>query len=504
MGKRVLDLNAGLGGRIYAFEKVGFEIVAAIDKDRENCEIMASWMPAEKVLNRNLLEVDSDDLPDADIIAAKYIQNLSAPGRGNENTVICDIITKKNPILFLLEVPVSSITLRGKSLEDYMQRFYEIGYSISYVVYDESSFSGYPMVGRQGYIIGCRVDENAGFEFPNPLYDSPTREPICDLPENIYPWYRKLNFPTDDLERGCFYLRSRGIITKEEQIHMGYMRENYFVDRIGPRRFTHNELASLKGLYPYNYNNQSNKHRMYNKISYATNVYVAEAIAGKIRDVIYQDSMIIAQKGKAEPIKIISKRKKDPEKKLLFPKLLLKEIKIQKLKGINNLSLRFDKNMVAIMGVNGSGKSTILHALACTYAPYEKGENYKFSYFFTPNPDASWKGSCFTVINHDLNEKKDIAKKYEKKKDRWARYATRPQRDVFFMGISSCIPEIELEKKTSFINYHSKILNDKVTEKIVQAASYILNKDYEELLVHESGKKSTWECIPNQKLYTLH
>ena len=66
------------------------------------------------------------------------------------------------------------------------------------------------------------------------------------------------------------------------------------------------------------------------------------------------------------------------------------------------------------MGVNGSGKSTILHVLACAYAPYEKGENYKFSYFFTPNPHASWKGSCFTVINHDLNEKKDISKKYEK------------------------------------------------------------------------------------------
>lgn len=67
------------------------------------------------------------------------------------------------------------------------------------------------------------------------------------------------------------------------------------------------------------------------------------------------------------------------------------------------------------MGVNGSGKSTILHALACSYSPYEKGENYKFSYFFTPNPDASWKGSCFTVVNYDLNEKKKVSKKFEKK-----------------------------------------------------------------------------------------
>ena len=55
MGKRVLDLNAGLGGRIYAFRKAGFEIVAAIDNDVENCEIMTSWMDEDKILNYNLL-----------------------------------------------------------------------------------------------------------------------------------------------------------------------------------------------------------------------------------------------------------------------------------------------------------------------------------------------------------------------------------------------------------------------------------------------------------------
>lgn len=152
-------------------------------------------------------------------------------------------------------------------------------------------------------------------------------------------------------------------------------------------------------------------------------------------------------------------------------------------------NIKFDKNLVALMGVNGSGKSTVLHALACSYSPYEKGENYKFSYFFTPNPDASWKGSCFTIVNYDLNEKKEVSKKFEKKGDRWARYDSRPQRDVYFMGISSCIPEIEIEKKTSFINYVSKTLSDKLNEKIIIEASYILNKDYEELLLHEAGRK---------------
>lgn len=58
------------------------------------------------------------------------------------------ILLQKNPILFMLEVPVSSIISKRQNLEDYMQRFYKIGYSVSYVIYDEMGFSGYPMVGR--------------------------------------------------------------------------------------------------------------------------------------------------------------------------------------------------------------------------------------------------------------------------------------------------------------------------------------------------------------------
>lgn len=62
---------------------------------------------------------------------------------------------------------------------------------------------------------------------------------------------------------------------------------------------------------------------------------------------------------------------------------MLKEIRIEKLKGINNLVLKFDKKMVALMGVNGCGKSTILHALACAYTPYEKEKIINSVIFYT-------------------------------------------------------------------------------------------------------------------------
>ena len=78
MGMQVLDLNAGLGGRVYAFEKAGFEIAAVVESNVGNCEIMASWMPSDRIFNINLVEVNPDDLPETDIITAKYvIQNFS-------------------------------------------------------------------------------------------------------------------------------------------------------------------------------------------------------------------------------------------------------------------------------------------------------------------------------------------------------------------------------------------------------------------------------------------
>lgn len=59
------------------------------------------------------------------------------------------------------------------------------------------------------------------------------------------------------------------------------------------------------------------------------------------------------------------------------------------------------------MGVNGSGKTTVIHAIACAYQPPENGhgENHRFSDFFIPNTDALWKGSEFHVINERIDNK---------------------------------------------------------------------------------------------------
>lgn len=494
--KTVLDLNAGLGGRTYAFQNMGFEIVGVIDNDAENCKVIDSWLQSRNLQYADLLEVDPNVLPDADIITAKYMQHAAVENglrmyssKEYVNDAIYNIIKVKNPALFLLEVPVSSFGRGREVLEKYLQRFLYEGYKITYTLYQEGHISGYPVIGKQGYIVGHRLNTEKEFRFPEERLFEQKREVVFENIEAIFPWYRKVGVSTETWEKGSWYLRFNGKVEKTDTIHMGYMRENYLVDHIGARRFTHNELAWLKGLDNYNYNICSNKSRMYNKIAYASNVYVVSAIAEKIRRFVTGEEK--KKRVKQEPIEVTKKKrnKKASSEEVLFPKYRLESITIDKLKGISNLTLKFDKKLIALMGVNGSGKSTILHALACIYAPYKDGDNYKFSYFFTPNPDASWIGSSFTVVNFDEKHKNEVKRRYMKNGARWANYSNRLKRDVHYLGISTGIPAIEIEKKTSFINYVSNREKSKLDEKVINDAAYILNKNYEELLSHTLGRK---------------
>lgn len=75
-------------------------------------------------------------------------------------------------------------------------------------------------------------------------------------------------------------------------------------------------------------------------------------------------------------------------------------MRVENLKNLKNLEIDFKgKNVTAILGPNGNGKSTILHALASAFSPLDngKGENYKFSDFFLPNTDANWNESSLSI-----------------------------------------------------------------------------------------------------------
>jgi ABC-type lipoprotein export system ATPase subunit len=176
---------------------------------------------------------------------------------------------------------------------------------------------------------------------------------------------------------------------------------------------------------------------------------------------------------------------------------VIHSLNITKLKGILALDeIRFDeKPLTAILGPNGCGKSTVLHALACCYRPPDgsNGKSWQFREFFTPTTDSTWAGSSLTMhhsYRDGATEHKDISTEYRKKADRWSpRYSSRPVRDVYFIGIKSCVPRIEEETYNSAIRYQTEEHADATLIKTKMGV--VFNRDYTELNVHKAhaGRK---------------
>lgn len=160
---------------------------------------------------------------------------------------------------------------------------------------------------------------------------------------------------------------------------------------------------------------------------------------------------------------------------------------IECLKGIKNATIKLSSRLTAIMGVNGAGKTTIIHALACLYSPIDgNGTNYKFTNFFIPTTKATWKGSKLSL---KYEEKKPGSeewllreKEYKKEGQRWTKYDSRPKRNVTYLGIDTCMPEIECTDSRSTISLNPSKVTDKNVDDVIKDASYILDKPYTSLL----------------------
>ena len=176
----------------------------------------------------------------------------------------------------------------------------------------------------------------------------------------------------------------------------------------------------------------------------------------------------------------------------------LKEIYFAKLKNLKDLQLNFmPYNVTGIFGENCSGKSTIIHALTAVFQPATKTtksqkniDNYKFSRFFKSTPLSNWKDSNFKITyfaetNNNFTEK---VKQYSKN-NRWQpKYNSRPKRDVYFIGLDTCVPAVETERSKSRINL-LKAGDSNFQDKICESMSIIFNKKYKQAVDYKSNKR---------------
>lgn len=163
----------------------------------------------------------------------------------------------------------------------------------------------------------------------------------------------------------------------------------------------------------------------------------------------------------------------------------LKCIKIENLKCLKNLEIDFsEKPMIAIMAPNGCGKSSILHALYCSFnIPNTSAEVNHFSRFFRPTNLNNWNNSKFSIEFSYQTQGVDSGiqrKEYRKTQQRWCRYETRPTRHTEFIGIETCVPSIEHYASKRGSTLSKSPLTTAEDNKIKETASRIMQREYTE------------------------
>lgn len=180
----------------------------------------------------------------------------------------------------------------------------------------------------------------------------------------------------------------------------------------------------------------------------------------------------------------------------------IEKISIMQLKGLQNIEVSFKRDgLTGIFGVNGSGKSTILHALACFYKPDGiNGEDHHYTEFFKTSAAQSWIGSSFSVSytqQMDGNPIETKAKKIQKRSSHWMRtYLQRPIRPVYYIGISSCMPDVERlrsnQTKIHILPGNAKVYNNEALD----IANHVLsNMNYTEVDTKNSAIKSNGQFL---------
>lgn len=136
----------------------------------------------------------------------------------------------------------------------------------------------------------------------------------------------------------------------------------------------------------------------------------------------------------------------------------LKSLSITGLRRLKNLNISFeDKYVTGIFGVNGCGKTTLLYALLCLYNQKNSASQFNFGNFFkkcSPNEfdDTEIIANVSYRIGKDTHDT-NVTYKKSAGSDRWTpKTSRRPERKVYFLGISSSVPSIENEKETT-VNY---------------------------------------------------
>lgn len=304
---------AGVGGIDLGFEKAGFKTIYANEFDPFAAETFERNFKV-KVNQKDIREVDVDDIPDFDILLAGFpCQAFSVAGyrqgfedekgRGNLFFEMVRVMKVKRPRVAFFENVKNLVGHdNGNTFRVICEALDSLGYSIQFQVLNACEFGNVPQNRERIYIVAFRDKEDyANFKMPLPIKLTRTIKDVIDfrnpVPEKYY--YRP--------EKCGFYdLLVRDMINPETvyQWRRKYVRENksnvvptltanmgegghnvplILTDDDRIRKLTPKECFLVQG-YPESYQlpNQADVH-LYKQAGNSVVVPVIERIAENIR-----------------------------------------------------------------------------------------------------------------------------------------------------------------------------------------------------------------------------
>lgn len=226
---------AGVGGIELGFEQTGeFRIAYANEFDKNARKTYALNNPDTPLDGRDIHEVNSDEIPDADVMMGGFpCQAFSIAGyrkgfedeRGDLFFEMLRMIKSKKPRVIFIENVKNMVTHdHGNTFKVIREALVENGYYIKWRVLNGMEYGNIPQNRERIYIVGFKYENDfKGFNFPKPIKLTKTIHDIVDFAgkkdEKYY--YRKGKQP--------FYDKLVPEITSQDSIYQWrrqYVREN--------------------------------------------------------------------------------------------------------------------------------------------------------------------------------------------------------------------------------------------------------------------------------------
>jgi predicted ATPase len=177
----------------------------------------------------------------------------------------------------------------------------------------------------------------------------------------------------------------------------------------------------------------------------------------------------------------------------------LDSLEISGVRGWRGQKIDFKFPIVAVVGENGAGKSTILQCAATVYQPPENATPPERGYYPTDFlPDTMWDTLKGAGIGYTVRQGNEFRTDGMKKLQRWRGYSKRPRRHVHYIDLSRVQP---ISERVGYLRLaNPQLTQASVSEwdsKRVASLSHIMGRDY------QSARSSITSADPKRAVPVL-